>query len=234
MKKLFTLILCLTMLFLVPLSVSAEENAPETEMPTEGEILPPADTTTEEEPDWDEVKDTVSGTIKAWIIPHIEEISVILTLIASCFYNVRKHKLLNNSIGILNNNAITVAKESSNFMSQALTNIENTSGAVTNYDARIVALLDAYKTTAEDKLRLEKELVEIKNYLKINADANVEFANELAELLGLSNIPNYKKEEIGARHLTAVNAIIEAEAKAEVAMAENEEVNTDAGEEKKN
>jgi hypothetical protein len=62
--------------------------------------------------------------------------------------------------------------------------------------------------------------------LKLSKDANVEFANELAELLTLANIPNFKKEEIGARHLAAVKAIAEAEAKTET-----EEVKKDVGEE---
>jgi hypothetical protein len=41
--------------------------------------------------------------------------------------------------------------------------------------------------------------------------ANVEFANEVAELLILANIPNSRKDELYARHLAAVNAIQEAE-----------------------
>ena len=54
-------------------------------------------------------------------------------------------------------------------------------------------------------------MTEIKSYLKTATKANVEFSNELAELLTLANIPNFKKEEIGARHLAAVNAIQAAE-----------------------
>mgnify|MGYP003296352319 CR=1 FL=1 len=74
-------------------------------------------------------------------------------------------------------------------------------------------------------------------FLKTSADANIEFANELAELLGLANIPNYKKEEIGARHLESVKAILEAEKKAEaVALipATTEEAKEDVGETKEN
>ena len=41
--------------------------------------------------------------------------------------------------------------------------------------------------------------------------ANVELANEVAELLVLANIPNSKKEELYSRHLAAVGAIAEAE-----------------------
>ena len=238
MKKIFALILCLMLLCVTPLVAFAEgeEVLPaESETASESEILPVAEDG--EDPDWDEVKHLVSKKIEEWIIPNLEEISVVITLILSIFYQMRKHKLLNKSMGTLNNNAITVAKESSNFISQALSNIENASGAVTGYDSRIAALLTAYQQTAEDRAKLERELVEIKNYLKTSSQSNVEFANELADLLALANIPNYKKEELGSRHLAAVNAIIEAEAKAEKEIfallpASAEEVKEDAGEEK--
>jgi sulfopyruvate decarboxylase TPP-binding subunit len=121
-------------------------------------------------------------------------------------------------------------------MGNALSEMQNASGAVTGFETKIVALLEAFKTTAEDKLRLENELVEIKNYLKTATDANVELGNEIAELLGLANIPNYKKEEMGARHLAVLKAIIEAEKKAEAAamVANTGEVKEDAGETKNN
>lgn len=246
MKRIFAVILCLMLVCATPLVTFAEGEeaivnetelveditATEEETAAEEEITASEEASDEEGRDWDDVKTTISGTIKKWIEPNLEEISVIVTLILSCFYQMRKHKLLNKSMGTLNNNAITVAKESSNFMSQALSNIENATGAVTGYDERIVALLEAYKTTAEDKERLERELVEIKNYLKTSTQANVEFANELADLLALANIPNFKKEELGARHLAAVNAIIEAEAKAEaLTTASTEEVKDNVGEE---
>jgi vacuolar-type H+-ATPase subunit I/STV1 len=166
-----------------------------------------------------------------------------VTLIGYGIVLFRKIKTIIKSAGTINNNAITIADKSSNFMSEALSNIEATSGVVKGYEERIVAVLEAFQKTLEDKKsleevnkRLETELVEIRNYLKTSTDANVEFANELAELLGLANIPNYKKEEIGARHLESVKAIIEAEKKAEAAAilpANTEEVKEDVGEEKK-
>jgi hypothetical protein len=48
-------------------------------------------------------------------------------------------------------------------------------------------------------------------YIKTAKLANVEFANELAELLVLANIPNSKKDELYSRHIAAVGAIAEAE-----------------------
>jgi hypothetical protein len=134
---------------------------------------------------------------------------------------MRKHKLLNKSIGTMNNNTITIAENSANMMSQAVSNISNTANIVTAYDARIAAMLEAHQATVADRDRLEKELHELKAFLRSAAEANLEFSNELAELLNLANIPNFKKEEIGARHLAAVNSIKSAE---EEALTHTEEV----------
>ena len=215
MKRIFALILCLMLLCATPLVAFAEEPVDlptENETVTEGEISPPVE---DDEPNWDEVKQTVSETIVNWIVPHIEEISVIITLVLSIIYNIRRNRALDKSVSTLNNNAITIAQTNAEAMDKA-------SGAVTGYQADIVALLEAFKQTAEDRQALETELLEVRKYLKTAKDANIEFANELAELLGLANIPNYKKEEIGARHLAAVKAIAEAE---------TEEVKKDVGEE---
>lgn len=245
MKKILALILVLMLFCALPLVAYAEgetagegNSTPEVETAVEGEIS--ASEAEEIATEWDHIKNLFSEDFVDWILAHLEEISVVLTLIMTCFYNMRKHKLLNRSMGTLNNNAITVAKSSTGFMGDALAQMRDASGAVIQYDSSIKELLEAFKTTAEDKARLERELVEIKNYLKIESESNREFANELAELLALSNIPNYKKEELGSRHVKAIEAIIEAEAKAE-AEADNaakmllpattEEVKEDVGEE---
>lgn len=263
--KRFILAIVLIIFCILSLGIAAraEEAVPTEEVVTEGEILPPEivpegtpeavpETPSEEVPeenvedeatDWDDVKNTISGAIVEWIEPNIEEIGVVVALIGYGITLFKKFKTLNKSVGTLNNNAITISEKSANFMAQALSNIENASGAVTSFDSRIVALLEAYQDKAEKEAMLEKELVEIKNYLKTSTQANVEFANELADLLALANIPNYKKEELGARHLAAVNAIIEAEEKAETEAAtaatlllpaSTEEVKEDVGEEEIN
>lgn len=217
MKKIFALILCLIMLA-VPISAFAEEAPAQTETGT----------------DWNEIKDTVSGAIVEWVEPNIEEIGVIITLLGYGIMLFKKFGSVLKNMGTMNNNTITISKENAAFMAQAMASINDASGAVTGYDARIAALLDAFQKTAESEKKLENELVEIKNYLKISADANLEFSNELAELLGLANIPNYVKEEIGARHVAAKNSIIEAGKKAEALLVAPEEVKEDVGEEQKN
>ncbi len=223
MKRfIFAIVLIIFCVFSLCIAAKAEEAVPIEETVTGGEVLPE-----ESEPVWEDVKNTISDKIVNWILPHIEEISVIITLILSIIYNIRRNRALDKSVGTLNNNAITIAQSNAEAMSKA-------SGAVIGYQTDIKALLEAFKTTAEDKQRLEGELVEIKNYLHTATKSNLEFADELAELLGLANIPNYKKEEIGARHLAAKKDIIDAEAKAEALAllpASTEEVKENVGEE---
>ena len=261
MKRLFAFILCL-MLLIAPLSASAEEanesvaegenvgdvvvDTPDGEDPQEGENLGAGeDATTNESPanegenkhDWEELKDTVTSKIEAWIFENYDKALVTLFLIMSALYDRVRDKRNRKDIGTLNNNAISIAQSSSNFMGSALSEMKTASGAVIQYDSRIGELLEEYKQTAEDKARLEAIIIKAEKYLEIAADANIEFSNELAELLGLSNIPNYKKETIGSAHLERVKAILEAKKKADAAVATlpacTEEVKSDDGEEKK-
>lgn len=203
-----------------------------TETVTDTAIVPPADEPSETAPPEEDLKVLLSKKFEEWVVPNLEEISVVITMIGTLFYQIRKNKLLTKSMGVMNNNTVTIAEQSSNMMTQALTGMENVSAIVTAYDARIKALLEAHKATAEDKERLEREIAEIRTYLKTSAESNIEFANELAELLGLANIPNYKKEEIGARHLAAVKSIKTAETEAlNAVQTSHTEVMEDVGEE---
>lgn len=255
MKKLIVGILCF-MLLIAPLSASAEEavegvtegetvggdviDTPAEEIPTDeeiegdGEVVVPDDVPTAD-PTFEEEVEVVTDKIVKWLEDNSALLGMIVTLIGYGIVTFNRLSTVIKSASTMNNNAIAIAKNSKDVVDEALTSINSASGAVTNYDARIMALLEAFKTTAEDKARLEKEFVELKNYLKTSTDANIEFANELAELLGLANIPNHKKEEIGARHLEHVKAILEAEKKAEAAaVVSTEEVKEDVGEEKEN
>ena len=94
------------------------------------------------------------------------------------------------------------------------------SSDVTGYKEVIENLLAEYRTSAEDKQKLEQALAEFHTHLKTAKLANVELANEVAELLVLANIPNSKKEELYSRHLAAVGAIADAE-KTEVISDDN-------------
>lgn len=207
MKKILIAVLCL-MMFCFPLSAYAVE------------VEPPVEETTEvtNEVDWGEVKTTVSGFIMEWIKPHIEEISVICTLIYYAISSYKDRKSVKKSMSTVNNNTIAIAQNTDEKMTEALTLMQTASGAVVAYDDRITLLLSEFASTLEDNKKFREEYTEMKKYLKSASEANIEFANELAELLALADIPNYKKEELGKRHVASIAAIREAEAKAELPL----------------
>jgi molybdopterin-biosynthesis enzyme MoeA-like protein len=191
MKKLFVLLLCII------LAVSAFTVVASVEVETLPEDAESDDLSTEK--------------IVEYVKLHLEEISVIITLILTLFYNIRKHGLLNKSIGTLNNNAITVAENSNTAIGAALAKVENVAAVVDGFKEEFNRMLEEVRSNSEEKQKLEQMLVEAQNYLKTAKLANVELANEVAELLVLANIPNSKKEELYSRHLAAVGAIADAE-----------------------
>lgn len=208
MKKILIAIVCLALMCCFSMSAFAETVEPP---------IAPEETLTNEV-NWDEVKGEVSAFILNWVKPHIEEISVIITLVFYVIASAKDRKNLNKNMGVMNNNTIAIANNSNEKMTEALALMQTSSDSVVSYDERIKTLLESYNNTLEDNKRFREEYVEMKKYLKASTEANIEFANELAELLALANIPNYKKEEIGKRHSTNVAAIREAESKAELPL----------------
>lgn len=207
MRKIIAFLACaIIMVGVLTTAVLAEEETIETvvqDTPVTEPITEPVVET--------ESLQTTAEQIISYGKENIEEISVIVTMVLTVFYQARKHKVLNKSIGTLNNNAVTVAENSNNAMQKALEEMGGVSTVVTDYKAEIEALLEAYRATAEDKKKLEQTLDEVHRHLKTAKLANTELANEVAELLVLANIPNAKKEELYSRHLAAVGAIADAE-----------------------
>lgn len=197
MKKIIFLLLCVILVFAMPVVAFAEETEVDTEAAPEEE--------------------TVTETIVGYVQEHFEEISVIGTLALTIFYEINKHRKLNGSIGTLNNNAIAVAQNSSMAIDSALTKVMAIAETVQGYKDEFNALLTEIRTSVDEKRSLEETLGELEKHLKASKLANMEFANELAELLCLANIPNAKKEELYSRHRAALASI------------EVEEVNADDG-----
>lgn len=149
----------------------------------------------------------ITDKIVTWICEHPEEVSVMVTLILTAFYNRMKQKALNKSIGTLNNNAVTVAENSSASINQALSGMNGVSAAVSEYKEAIVTLLAEVRASDEEKKAMQTMFANWQAYLTASTQANVEFSNVLAELLVLANIPNSKKDELYARHRAAIDAI---------------------------
>jgi hypothetical protein len=198
MKKILVFLLCAILLCTMPIVAFAE-----------GET---ADAVVEEGPVSESVPEkTVTETIVDYVKSHIEEFSVIITLLLTVFYEVRKHRNLNGSIGTLNNNAIAVAEKSATAVKEAFAKVEDMATVVKDYKDDIVSLLDEIRNSEEEKKALQEALVRVESYINKAKLANVEFAHELAELLCLSNIPNSKKEELYARHIQSVRSLEAAE-----------------------
>jgi hypothetical protein len=188
----------------MPVIVFAEEefSTATAEEATATESLPSATENASEGENFE--SELTTEQILSYAEAHFEEISVVFTLICTAIYNVRKHQLLNRSMATLNNNAITVAENGRESMQNALVEMGSMANTVGGYKTEIEAVLLAYKDNAEENKQLKKTLAEVHSHLVQSKRANVEFANELAELLVLANIPNSKKDELYARHMAAV------------------------------
>lgn len=215
MKRIIFLLLCLMLIFAMPIAAYAEETEPSTEVTDE--VAPPVDGTGEVEPPAEETEKTITETIAGYVQENFEEISVIGTILLSVFYEIRKHRNLNGTIGTLNNNAITVAQNSQAVIEAALAKVATIEATVQRYTDAVTNLLTEIRQSADEKEALEDMLQNIDTHLKASKEANLEFSNELAELLCLANIPNSKKEELYSRHRAAIASI------------EAEEVNVDDG-----
>lgn len=215
MKRILMFILCTMLICAIPTvafaaedsSAVVEQNTSETdnstteqENATEGEISAPV---TEEK--------TISESIVDYVKSHIEEISVIATLIVSIFFDKLKHGKLNGSIGTLNNNAIAIAENSSKEIKTSREEAKDIANMVKDCKDEIASLLGEIRKSAEEKQSLEDTLSHVETFLKTAKLATLELSNEVAELLVLANIPNSKKDELYARHTKAVHELEAAE-----------------------
>lgn len=220
MKKIFALILCAMLICATPVIAFAEgeetatevtENTTVEEIVTESEISAP--------------EQTLPDKIATFFRENFEGtsfISLAVTIVGYVFYEKKRHRKLDNTMGIFNNNAVTVAKNSTEAIANAMEKVEKIAEVVEGYGDKMTSMLDEIRKNAEEKQSLEDMLCSVQKALDTLKMADIEFGNEVAELLVLANIPNAKKEELYSRHRAAVNAI---------ATAENTEVITNDGKE---
>lgn len=239
MKKILAFIICIVLVCAMPLVTFAEtedsipadeessvtENVPtEEEEVTEGEnegeeVTPeptpepeptptPAPTPT---PTPEEQAKAITEQIATWLEENSGVITIVCTIIGygAVIFNTIKKVI--KSMTTMNNNAVSISEHSGKIANEALEGVKNVSDVVKAFDERMSALLDEVRSNAEEKKKLEKALTEVETHLKTAKLANMELANEVAELLVLANIPNSKKEELYSRHLAAVGAIADAE-----------------------
>lgn len=194
MKRIFAfLVLVVLLLGVCSIVTFAEEATPETI--TEETVAEP----------------TISEMVVDYVKGHPEEVSVIITMICTLFYQFHKNRTLDKSISTLNNNAISVAENSNSVVNNALLEVSRLSAQFNTYCGKIEEILAAFHSTAEGKEKLENVIEQVQGFLENAKLANVELGNEVAELLVLANIPPSKKEELYARHVAAINALSHAE-----------------------
>ena len=165
---------------------------------------------------------SMTEIVVEWVKTHIEELSVILSLIAYAFYNMKKNGSLSLSMGVMNNNAIEIAKANSETVKAALVQMADMALKVEGYKNEFATMIEETRKTIEEKQGLEATLSHVENFLKTSKLAMIEVSNEVAELLVLANIPNSKKDELYARHMKAVH---------ELEALEQEEVTSNDGKE---
>ena len=183
MKKIIALALIAMLLCMVPVMAFAEGEAP-----AEAEV-------------------SMTDSIVNYITSHIEECTVIGTMVLTIIYNVRKNKKTDGVIGTLNNNAVAIAENSAKTVKDALAEVAAIAEVVNAHKEDLSAMLAEIKRNAEEKKKLEDTLSNVEKLLEATKLANIEMSNEVAELLVLANIPNAKKEELYARHTKAVKQL---------------------------
>lgn len=207
MKKIFVIMLAALLICAMPIVVFAEGESVDVitgSTPSTGIFATEEENATEGEISADKA---ITDTIVDYLKNNVEEISVIGSLLAMIFYEVRKHGKLNGSIGTLNNNAIAVAENSATAIKTALGEVADMANVVKNYKDELAILLGEVRKSAEEKESLEVTLGRVENFLNTAKLATIEMSNEIAELLVLANIPNSKKEELYARHSKALKEL---------------------------
>lgn len=260
MKKFIAIAICAVLLGTFALTASAEGDILETTDPTASEAVQTESVETEpvesaseietsnsaEEPtdeppvtDPGEVDNSDPNKIEFdfsaqgivnFIKSHLDTITAIITMIGTTLVYIKKHGILNKTMTTMNNNTVAVSENSVATIKESLVNMQSMTNIVMGYKDEIAKLLEEVRQNADERAKLESSLAEVSDYLKATRMANVELANEVAELLVLANIPNSKKDELYARHLKAIEAIAEAEKSVEQAtqtmeVKDNEEGN---------
>ncbi len=195
MKRILGFIVAIVLMCAMPLAICAEEITPEATTETEGDIF---DTITPE-------------SILNWCYEHLEEIVVTASTLVALIYQLRRIAAQSKEIRILNNNAVAIAEKNEEALSSSALKVEQLSDEVKTYKDAIFSLIEEIRNSDEEKKAYKAILDEVHTHLKTAKLANVELADEVAELLVLANIPNSKKEELYARHLKAVHDIADAD-----------------------
>ncbi len=224
MKKILVflaILMCVLMVCVMPV-VAFEDGTGKGDATLESDETPETEASGYEKPEAQIEAELTTEKIVNYIKEHLEELSVMLTMILTVFYQARKHLALNKSITTMNNNTVTVAQNSAEAIANTVNGMAGMTDVVSSYKAEMERTLAEIRANAEEKREMAAMLDKLNKHLEASKSANLELSNELAELLVLANIPNSKKEELYSRHRAAVDAL-EAAEKTEVKEDDGEE-----------
>lgn len=172
--------------------INPEGNStPETESPSDGEILAP----------------TTVEKIVEYVKANIEEIIVIAWAAFMSIYTKISNGKLGGTLGTLNGNAVQIAKSSVSIAENAAKKIDTATETIRSWETKIAAVLEKLERSEEEKRMLEETVSRIESVMKAVKGAAVEASNEVAELILLANLPNSVKDELYAKHLKSIEEI---------------------------
>jgi hypothetical protein len=208
MRKLFTLIIALVIVMAFTVTAHATDEALDSTNSTPAEEIAVESENIASE---SASENTVTDGIATYVKGHIEEISVIVSLIAAAIYSKVKDGKFGASLGTLNNNAITIAKDASEKMREVANKLECYEKGITDkldeFEKKYGDLLGAFESDEEERLSFKDTLAHIEKLLSSVKLAATENSNEIANLILLSGIPNAKKDELYGDHLVAIRAL---------------------------
>lgn len=215
MKKILVLILCALLICAFAVVASAEDGSVSSEelngawtenLPSEDVNAPESENSGSES-----IVTLYSDMLVEWAKNNVDKIVLVAVAIVTAVIERITVTKAKKAIGKSNNNAVAVSENSTLAIGSALTAVTNAASVVNGYKEEMAKLLAEVRANEEEKKELKQALSDASAFIKTAKLANVELANEVAELLVLANIPNSKKEELYSRHLAAVGAIAEAE-----------------------
>lgn len=215
MKRILAFILCFMVLCAMPVVAFAEGEEVVTEVTESSDYDP-----------------TIPEQIVGFIKDNFEGVSfssLAVAVVGYIFYAMKSNRGMKGLMGVVNNNAVTIAKDSAKVVNEAMekaeTIVENSINSVQTILAEVASIAETVKgykeditysiaeirKSAEEKQSLEDMLLSVQKTLETLKMADLEFGNEVAELLVLANIPVSKKDELYARHRAVVDAIATAD-----------------------
>lgn len=208
MKKILILIFALMVIMSFTLTASATDEAldptnstTETEAPVESENIASEDVTIS----------TATDSIANYLQENFEEISVLASLIIAAIYAKIKDGKFGASLGTLNNNAITIAKDAAAKMTEVAGKLEsyeiNITSKLEEFEKKYGDLLGAFEADEEERLSFAATLSKLEKLMAAVKLAATENSDEIANLILLSGIPNAKKDELYGKHLLVVKAL---------------------------